>query len=129
MLYGIEIASFEAADKGFGKKGGFRLEYLNGYVPPVPEKKSSSLKWIILAIVLLAVAASIFFAMRKYKSEPVEIVRTDTVTVVVRDTVYVQQVKNIQTDFNAAQFAVNSIELNDKAQAALKELAKVISVH
>ena len=39
-LYDIEVAKFEAADKG-GKKGGFRLEYLNGYVPPVPAKKKS----------------------------------------------------------------------------------------
>ena len=42
-LYDIEIAQFEAAEKGFGKKGGFRLEYLNGYVPSVPEKKKSLL--------------------------------------------------------------------------------------
>jgi hypothetical protein len=39
--YGIEIASFEK--RSAFKKGGFRLEYLNGYVPPIPEKKKS--KW------------------------------------------------------------------------------------
>ena len=36
-VYDIVVAKFEAADKG-GKKGGFRLEYLNGYIPPKPEK-------------------------------------------------------------------------------------------
>ena len=42
--YGIEIASFTEADKGFGKKGGYRLEYLNGYVPPVAEEPKKSNK-------------------------------------------------------------------------------------
>ena len=33
-LYDIEIAEFEKGEKG--TKGGYRLEYLNGYVPPIP---------------------------------------------------------------------------------------------
>ena len=51
-LYDIEIAKYEAAEKGFGKRGEYQLEYLNGYVPPVPTKKvclngcwHSSLYW------------------------------------------------------------------------------------
>ena len=35
--YGIIVAEFEAVNKG-GEKGGFRLEYLNGYIPPKPKK-------------------------------------------------------------------------------------------
>ena len=35
--YGIIVAEFEAVNKG-GEKGGFRLEYLNGYIPPKPRK-------------------------------------------------------------------------------------------
>ena len=34
--YGIIVAEFEAVNKG-GEKGGFRLEYLNGYIPPKPK--------------------------------------------------------------------------------------------
>ena len=45
-LYDIEIAKYEAAEKGFGKRGEYRLEYLNGYVPPVPTKKSNKWLWI-----------------------------------------------------------------------------------
>lgn len=59
--YGIEVAKFEAADKGFGAKGGFRLEYLNGYVPPQLEldkpKSSKKWLWIILAIIVIAAIA------------------------------------------------------------------------
>lgn len=40
--YGIEIASFTEADKGFGKKGGYRLEYLNGYVDTVTVVKKDT---------------------------------------------------------------------------------------
>lgn len=35
--YGIIVAEFEAVNKG-GEKGGFRLEYLNGFIPPKPKK-------------------------------------------------------------------------------------------
>lgn len=38
-LYDIEIAQFDPAEKGFGKKGSFYLEFLNGYVPPQPEEE------------------------------------------------------------------------------------------
>ena len=31
--YGIEIEKLEKADKGFGNKGGFEIEYLNGWSP------------------------------------------------------------------------------------------------
>ncbi|MDR0926418.1 MAG: hypothetical protein LBO69_01455 [Ignavibacteria bacterium] len=36
--FGIEIGSFEARDRGAGKKGSFELEYLNSYVPPVQKQ-------------------------------------------------------------------------------------------
>ena len=34
--YGIIVAEFEVVNKG-GEKGSFRLEYLNGYIPPKPK--------------------------------------------------------------------------------------------
>ena len=56
--YDIEVAQFEKGQKG--EKGGFRLEYLNGYVPP--KKKSSVWPWLLglLAILLLGLAFLFF---------------------------------------------------------------------
>ena len=51
--YGIEIAQFEEADGG-GKKGSFRLEYLNGYVPPKREVKKGIPWWVWLIIGVVA---------------------------------------------------------------------------
>jgi hypothetical protein len=56
QLYDIEVAEFEKTMKG--EKGGYRLEYLNGYVPQMPEKKKSPLLWIIIvAVVVLGILA------------------------------------------------------------------------
>ena len=57
--YDIEIAEFEKGVKG--EKGGYRLEYLNGYIPPVPAKKKS-LKWlwILLAVWLILALIATF---------------------------------------------------------------------
>lgn len=58
--YGIVVAEFTEAEKGFGKKGGFRLEYLNGWTPPV-KKKRCCLCWLWLLLALLAMAAAVCF--------------------------------------------------------------------
>ena len=58
--YGIVVAEFTEAEKGFGKKGGFRLEYLNGWTPPVVKKKCK-LCWLWLLLALLAIAAAVYF--------------------------------------------------------------------
>ena len=122
-LYDIEIAQFEAAEKGFGKKGGFRLEYLNGYVPPVPEKKKSLLwLWILLAILVLGAIA--FFATRQ--PEVIEIEKVVEKEVIVRDTVYVQQLEEIEKNFNASQFEQGKADLNDDAKFVLHDLAKLM---
>ncbi len=118
-LYDIEVAEFEKTMKG--EKGGYRLEYLNGYVPPVPEKKKSlTWLWIVLAVIVLGALAWLIF-------KPVE---KETVIVekevVVRDTVYVQQIADIEVNFNAAQFEQGKSDLNDDAKLALHDLAKVM---
>ncbi len=61
--YGIEVAKFEEADGG--KKGSFRLEYLNGYVPPLPKKRIPMWVWIVLAVIVIAVI--VILAMRGYR--------------------------------------------------------------
>lgn len=59
-LHDIEIAEFEKTIKG--EKGGYRLEYLNGYVPPVPDKKKGlAWLWILIAVVVLGLIAWFLF--------------------------------------------------------------------
>ncbi len=122
-LYDIEVAEFEKTAHP-GQKGGYRLEYLNGYVPPVPEEKKSSRWWIwlLLALVAAGVALAIFLPRDKQVKEIV--VEKE---VVVRDTVYVQQIEEIERNFNAAKFAQGKSELTDDAKIALHDLARVLN--
>ncbi len=128
-VYGIEIAEFVEADKGAGRKGGYRLEYLNGFVPPVVAKKSNKLIPIIIIAVLALPGAAYFLFSGNGKSEPQVIIQRDTVTVVKTDTVYIHQIEEIEKNFNAAQFEQGNAELNDQAKFALHDLAKVMKQH
>lgn len=124
-LYGIEIAEFTAATKGIGQKGGYRLEYLNGYVPPVA-KKSKTWLWILLfAIIIIGILA--YFLTRK--SNPETIVQTVEVEKIVEihDTLYVQQIEEIEKNFNAAEFEQGKAILPEKAKFVLHDLAKVMT--
>lgn len=116
--YGIIIADFEGAGKG-GAKGGFRLEYLNGYVPPKPKKGVPGWLWAIIAAIILGLLALLVFGRKD--AEVVEKV------VVVRDTLYVQQIEEIEKNFNAAEFVVGKADLSDNAKFVLHDLAKVLN--
>lgn len=127
-LYDIEIAQYTAAEKGFGKRGSYSLEYLNGYVPPVPEapKKSKAWLWILIAA-LVIVGVLIALLARSCNKEP-EVI-TVVEEVVVRDTVYVQEIEEIEENYNAAEFKAGSAELPDVAKFVLHDLAKVMEKH
>ena len=118
--YDIEIAEFTAAEKGIGKKGGWRLEYLNGYVPPVPTKSKTWLWVLIGAVVIIAILALLL--MRSCNKEPQVIEKVVTVV----DTVYIQQIEEIEKNFNAAEFEKGKTELNDAAKFVLHDLAKLM---
>ena len=149
--YGIEIAQFEAAEKGIGQKGAFRLEYLNGYVPSKPqvmekvvekvvtkvaeaEKKKKSLTWLWVLLCLITAAFIIFLLMRGCNNEPEPepiivhdtVVKTQEVIVEVHDTLYVQQLAEIENDFNAAQFKQGKADLSRDAEFVLHDLAKLM---
>lgn len=128
-LYDIDIASFEAAEKGFGKKGGFRLEYLNGWTPPAPIAKKKGMPWWIWAVIGLIVAAIIVILCLPRKEKIVEVEKEVIKEVVIRDTVYMKQIEEIEANFNAAQFEVNKAELNDDAKIALHDLARLMKAH
>ena len=122
-LYDIEIASFEAADKG-GKKGGFRLEYLNGYVPPVAKKKKS-LWWVWLLLVLLLGGVAAFFALKPTEKEVV----VEEKIVEVEKIVYVDRIEEIEKNFNAAKYEQGKAELSEDAKFVLHDLAKEMQKH
>lgn len=124
-LYDINVADFEKSLKG--EKGGYRLEYLNGYIPPVSEPKKKSIAWWIWILLALVAAAILYFIFRP-SAEPqiVEVEKVVEKEVIVRDTVYVQQIEEIEALFNAAQFEQGKAELNDDAKLALHDLAKVL---
>ena len=123
-LYDVEVAEFEKTMKG--EKGGYRLEYLNGYVPPVPaapKKKLPMWLWILLGLIVAGVVVALFL---KRGEKVVEVEKIVEKEVIVRDTVFVQQVEQIEANFNAAQFEQGKADLNDDAKLALHDLAKVM---
>ena len=119
--YGIIVAEFEAVNKG-GEKGGFRLEYLNGYIPPKPKKGIPAWVWVLIALLLAALAGVAFLSMNK-GAKTVVIEKT----VVVHDTLYVQQIAQIEENFNAAKFKQGKSDLSVEAQFILHDLAKVLA--
>ena len=129
--YGIEIASFEQAEKGIGRKGGFTLEYINGWTPEpeieAPKRKSKAWIWILAAVLLLCILGFVFFKCNG-KSDTAPIAKPVTKVVAKKKTI-TKQVEKIQKDFNAAQFTVNNAELNDSAKIILNNLADLLKSH
>ena len=128
--YDIEIAEFTEGVKG--EKGGFRLEYLNGYVPPVPVVSTGMPMWLkaligILVLAIIALLLWLFF--RKPETQVVEKVVEIEKVVVVRDTVFVQQIAEIEKNFNAANFKQGVAELSEDAKFVLHDLAKILNAH
>lgn len=121
--YGIIIADFEKAAGG-AKKGGFRLEYLNGYVPPV-QKKSRAGLWIAIAVIAILLAILAFLLGRKPEPQVVEVEKIVTVV----DTVYIQQIEEIEKNFNAAEFVAGKADLSEEAKFVLHDLAKMMQKH
>ena len=132
--YDIEIAEFTEGVKG--EKGGFRLEYLNGYVPPVLVKKGIP-AWIwgvIAGIVLLLLLLFFLFGNKKEIVEVEKVVEVEKIVevekvVVVRDTLFIQQIAEIEKNFNAAEFAQGKADLTESAKFVLHDLAKVINAN
>ena len=123
-VYDIEIAEYEAADKGFGKRGEYRLEYLNGYIPPVP-KKSKAWLWILIAAIVVILGLLAWLLFGKKPAPEVQVVEVEK-TVIVHDTLYIQQIEEIEQNFNAAEFEQGKAELPEGAKFVLHDLAKIM---
>ncbi len=129
-LYDVEVAEFVEAEKGMGKRGHYRLEYLNGYVPPVPVVSTGMPMWLkaLIGILVLAIIALLLWLfLRKPETQVVEKVVEIEKVVVVRDTVFVQQIAEIEKNFNAAKFEQGKADLADDAKFVLHDLAKVMN--
>lgn len=124
--YGILVADFEKAAGG-ARRGHFRLEYLNGYIPPVPvvQKKSKAGLWIAIAVIAILLALLAVLLGRKPEPQVVEVEKIVTVV----DTVYVKQIEEIEKNFNAAEFVTGKAELSDDAKFVLHDLAKMMKKH
>lgn len=136
--YGIVVADFEKAAGG-GQKGSFRLEYLNGYIPPkqndayIPPKQSNininlkqkkGIPWWIWVLIAALIVLLCFLLFGKKKAEP-QIVEVEKV-VVVHDTLYVKQIAEIEAQYNAVTFVVGKADLSEEAKFVLHDLAKVM---
>lgn len=127
--YGIVVAEFEKT-KLVGEKGGYRLEYLNGYIPPAPVGKKGGIPWWVWLLLALLIGGLIaFFALRKPRVVEVEkevtVVKVDTVVKVV----YKEQLEEIEKNFNAAQFEQGKADLSDKAKFVLHDLYNLMKAH
>lgn len=125
-MYGIEVAKFEQGEKGV--KGGYRLEYLNGYVPPVVATKKSPI-WLWILIGLVAIAILLWLLLGKSEPQPQTIEKIVEVekVVIVRDTVYMKEIEEIEKNFNAAKFEQGKADLAEDAKFVLHDLAKVMN--
>ena len=125
-MYGIEVAKFEQGEKGV--KGGYRLEYLNGYVPPVVATKKSPI-WLWILIALAAIAILLWLLLGKSEPQPQTIEKIVEVekVVIVRDTVYMKEIEEIEKNFNAAKFEQGKADLAEDAKFVLHDLAKVMN--
>lgn len=118
--YGIEIAQFEEAEGG-GKKGSFRLEYLNGYVPPAPVAPKKGMPWWVWAVIGVLLAGLVIALLCRPKGKTEVVTVTDTVV----QTVYVQ-LEEIEANFNAAEFQQGKADLSDGAKFVLHDLARLL---
>ena len=77
-------------------------------------------------MLLLIGGLAVYFATRPKSVEVVEVEKVVEKTVIVHDTVYVQQIEEIERNFNAAKFLQGKAELSDDAKFVLHDLAKLM---
>ena len=133
--YDIYVAEFTKGAKG--KLGFFDLEYLNNWKPIIIEKvvEKKHIPWWVWLLGIILLAVIIFLLMRSCNKEPETIVVRDTVTqteqvvVEVHDTLYIQQLAEIEENFNAAEFKKGKADLSRDAEFVLHDLAKLMKTY
>lgn len=145
--YDIYVASFEKGKRG--KLGYYELEYLNNWKPQVEivekvvekevvrevpverivekEVEKKHIPWWVWLLLALAVVGIILALLLRPKGEPQVVTVTDTVVQTVVDTVYIQQLEEIEDHFNTAQFQKDKADLSEEAKFVLHDLAKLMN--
>lgn len=123
--YGIVIARFDAAEKGFGKKGGYSLEYLNGFDPNETEKPKNNKNWIWIVIVIIIIA--IILAALKFCQPATQQPAAAPDTTQVKQEAVVKKVTELERKFNDVNFDQGKSELADSAKPVLDELASYLT--
>lgn len=109
--YAIVVAEFEKTMKG--EKGGFRLEYLNGWTPEAPAKKKiPAWVWVLIGLGVIALIIAAFLMGNSGK--------------VTEKVVYVQQIEEIEKNYNAAEFVAGKDDLSDEAKLVLHDLGQLL---
>jgi len=143
LQYGIFVDKFEFT-KAFGK-GSYTIEVLNtdlfkkitGEVKVIEKEvivektieKTVEKKvipfwvWIIVALALIPL---ILWLAGVFKSEPVIVEKEVEKIVMQIDTVYIQEIEQIEAKFNTVQFEVNKFDIPEDAKYALYDLAKLM---
>ena len=131
--YDIYVASFEKGRRG--KLGYYELEYLNNWKPQVEivekevvrEVEKKHIPWWVWLLLALAVVGIIIALLCRPKAKSEVVTVTDTVVQTVVDTVYIQQLEEIEDNFNAAQFQKDKADLSEDAKFVLHDLAKLMN--
>lgn len=98
------------------------------------QKKKKNHTWLWILLILILAAIIVFLLMNRGQKEPETIVVRDTVVetqtqevvVEVHDTLYIQQLAEIEENFNAAQFKQGKADLSRDAEFVLHDLAKLM---
>lgn len=125
--YDIYVAEFTKGAKG--KLGFFELEYLNNWKPVIIEKvvEKKHIPWWVWLLLGLAVVGIILALLCRPKAKTEVVTVTDTVVQTVVNTVYIQQLEEIENNFNAAEFVKGKADLSEDAKFVLHDLAKLMS--
>lgn len=131
----IYVAAFEEGARG--KQGYYKLEYLNNWKPIVIEKivekevvrevEKKHIPWWMWLLLALAVVGIVLAILCRPKPKTEVLTVTDTVVQTVVDTVYIQQLEEIEDNFNAAQFQKDKADLSEDAKFVLHDLAKLMT--
>lgn len=124
--YDIEIAEFEEGQRS--EKGGYRLEYINGYVPTAPVTPKPK-KWLWILLAALAVVAVIVVVLLLMRGcQPQEGQEQPAVEEVIPAPA-LEQIEETEKNFNAVEFEKGKADLSTSAESALRDLAEVMRTH
>lgn len=97
----------------------------------VPQKKGGWLGYTIMGIVIAGLAGALIWSLTREPKTVENTVEVEKVVekeklVTVVDTVFMQEVKEIEKNFNAAKFKAGKADLSDDAKFVLYDLSKVM---